>query len=563
MILFAASASAGLSPSKASARRRDGELSEFGECFFVIDNTTFQHDFIRNWIPGKSQFLTKYIDQFERTQMAKSNATFIMLDDQDSDTPLYQQIYVAIRRAILCGEFQPTMSLPATRLLAAQLGVARMTVINAYEQLLAEGYLESRAGAGTFVAAYLPEEFLQTPPYETDKSLGKAAPRPIKFAEYGRHVSAHRAAVIQHHCPTPHLPFQHGVSAIDKFPFDVWAKIAQKWHKRPPASALGYHDPAGLQPLRAAVAAHLASARGVRCAAEQVIITNGTQQALDLVGRIFLGKGDEVWLEDPCYFGARDIFAATGAKIVPAPIDAEGFDLRQARRDGRRARLVYVTPSHQYPLGVTMSLARRLKLLEWARETASFIVEDDYNSEYRYAGRPLASLQGLDRDGRVIYLGTFSKTIFPALRLGCLVVPSDLIEVFTAARALADLHAASLDQAILAEFITTGHFARHLRRMRGIYAERQQCLVEEARKYLSGALEVAPAAAGMHLIGWLPEGVDDREVARRAGALQLEISPISAYCIKQKLRGGLFLGYTAFDEKQIRQGVIKLARLLT
>jgi GntR family transcriptional regulator/MocR family aminotransferase len=252
-----------------------------------------------------------------------------------------------------------------------------------------------------------------------------------------------------------------------------------------------------------------------------------------------------------------------GARIVPVPIDDEGFDLQTARKRSRKARLIYVTPSHQFPLGVTMSLPRRLSLLEWARERDAFIIEDDYNSEYRYAGRPLASLQGLDRDGRVIYVGTFSKTIFPALRLGYLVVPADLMDVFAAARALNDLHSPGIEQAVLAEFIAERHFARHIRRMRGLYEVRQQCLVEEARKNLGGMLELAPAKAGMHLIGWLPDGVSDREVSRRAADDGLNLAPVSAYCIDQKLRDGFLLGYTAHDEKHIRQGMKKLARVLT
>lgn len=486
---------------------------------------------------------------------------FIMLEE-NSDQPLYRQIYETIRRAILSGKFYPTMPLPASRLLAKQLRVARMTVINAYDQLLAEGYLESKTGAGTFVAAHLPEEFLQASGVASSGKQEKSAPRKINFSAYGKHLVKDGAAILRHHGASSFVPFQQGVPAVDKFPFDIWTRIAQKWLKKPPASLLGYNHPAGFKPLREAVAAHLESVRGLRCTAEQVIITNGTQQALDLIGRIFLEKTDEVWIEDPCYLGASDIFASTGAKLVPVPVDSEGFDLREAQKKSRRAQMVYVTPSHQYPLGVTMSLARRMNLLEWARETGSFIVEDDYNSEFRYAGRPLASLQGLDRDGRVIYLGTFSKTIFPALRLGCLVVPPDLTEVFAAARALTDYHSPLIEQAILAEFIAERHFARHLRRMRGIYEERQQILVAEAKTHLRGRLEISPAEAGMHLIGWLSEGVSDREVAGLAAEAELKIFPISALCVDETLRGGLILGYTAFDEKQIKQGVQKLARVL-
>ena len=486
---------------------------------------------------------------------------FIQLDDKSTAGPIYRQIYEAIQRAILRGELQSGKMLPPTRVLAKQLGVARTTVINAYDQLLAEGYLEGQKGAGTFVAAQLPEEFLQTSSWERQDGQAKSPSRKIHLSEYGKNLMQRRDAIMRNHGPTFLLPFQHGVSALDLFPFDVWAKIAQRWQKKPPASILGYGHPVGFQPLREAVAAHLTAARGVHCSAEQIIITNGTQQALDLIGRIFLAPGDDVWLEDPCYFGAHDIFCAMGARIIPVPIDGEGFDLHEAQKRSSKARLVYLTPSHQYPLGVTMSLARRLKLLEWARTTDSFIIEDDYNSEYRYAGRPLAALQGLDRDGRVIYLGTFSKTVFPALRLGCLLVPPDLIDVFAAARALTGLHSPTLDQAILAEFIGAGHFARHIRRMRGLYLERQQCLVEEIRKHLNGVLDVTPASAGMHLIGWLPDGVSDQDIASRAQEKNLKITPLSAYCIRQKLRGGLFLGYTTFDEKQIKQAVKKLTQV--
>ncbi len=486
---------------------------------------------------------------------------FIMLKE-DSSLPLYRQIYRTIRGAILKGKFYPTMPLPASRLLAKQLRVSRMTVVNAYDQLLAEGYLETKAGAGTFVAAQLPEEFLNAPEIKYQQDENNAFPRQINFSAYGKHLLKKRTAILCHHGSTAFEPFQQGIPAIDKFPFEVWSKIAQKWQKKPPAKLLGYHHSAGYKPLREAVAAHLESARGVHCTPEQVIIVNGTQQALDLIGRIFLDAESEVFVEDPCYFGARDVFSATGARLVPVPVDKEGFNVHEARKKSEKARLVYVTPSHQYPLGITMTLGRRMNLLEWARETGSFIIEDDYNSEYRYAGRPLASLQGLDRDGRVIYLGTFSKTIFPALRLGCLVVPPDLIGVFTAARTLTDLHSPAVEQAVLAEFIAERHFSRHIRRMRGIYEERQQILVAEAGKYLQGMIEINAAEAGMHLIGWLPAGVSDREVSRRASDAGLKTSPISALCLNETLRGGLFLGYTAFDEKQIKAGVKKLGQVL-
>ncbi len=485
-----------------------------------------------------------------------------MLDDKNSSCPIYKQIYDTIRCSILSGEFESNMQLPATRLLAEQLGVSRMTVINAYEQLFAEGYLEGKIGAGTFVASHLPEEFLQTPHIENQKREVKKPQRKLNLSHYGTSLLKNSGQVLRCHQATSFLPFQHGITALDKFPFDVWAKIAQKWHRNPPRDILGYGNPSGFRPLREAVAAHLETSRGVRCVPEQVIIINGTQQGVDLISKVLLGPQDKVWLEEPCYLGARDGFAFAGAKVVHVEVDDEGFDLREAQKECRAARLVYVTPSHQFPLGVTMSLARRLSLLKWASENEAWIIEDDYNSEYRYAGRPLASLQGLDCDGRVIYLGSFSKTIFPSLRLGCLVVPPDLVDVFTAARALADLHSPVLNQAILAEFIAEGHLARHIRRMRGLYEERQEILIAEIKKRLDGFLEVSKADAGMHIIGWLPNGVNDNEVSQKGAEVNLHLIPISTYRNKESSRGALVLGYTAFDEKQIKEGVKKLAKIL-
>ena len=485
---------------------------------------------------------------------------FIILDDKNFKTPLYRQIYEAIRLGILSGEYESEMRLPASRLLAKQLGVARMTIINAYEQLFAEGYLEGKTGAGTFVAAHLPEEFLQTS--RTDSKTKTHQPkRKIKLSDYGEKLTESDYAVWRSQRPSAFQPFQHGVPAIDKFPFEVWSKISQNVQKNPPPELFGYGEPAGFLPLREAIAAHLQAARGVNCTAEQIIITSGTQQAVDLIARVLLEPEDEIWMEEPCYPGARDIFASNGAKISHVAVDAEGFDVSKAQKQSA-ARMVYVTPSHQFPTGVTMSLARRLSLLEWAGETDAWILEDDYDSEYRYAGRPLASLQGLDRDGRVIYIGTFSKTIFPALRLGCLVAPPDLVKTFCAARALSDVHSPTINQAILADFIADGHYARHLRRMRTLYETRQNCLIEAVKKHLGGVLEISKADAGMHIIGWLPEGVKDDEIAQKAREINLNIAPLSNYCNRDFGRGGLIFGYTGFDEKQIEKGVKELAKVL-
>jgi GntR family transcriptional regulator/MocR family aminotransferase len=486
---------------------------------------------------------------------------FIVIDVK-SEVPLYRQIYETIRRSILSGEFYSGKQLPASRALAKQLKVSRMTVLNAYDQLFAEGYLEGKTGAGTFVARHLPEEFLQTTPVNQQKSDAKTLPRQLIFSRYGKNVLRENRTIFQYNQSTPPVPFQHGLPAIDQFPFDVWTKIANKKYRTLEREAFGYGQPGGFPALRESIAAYLKSFRGVVCAPEQVIITGGAQQALDLIGRILIEPKAKVLIEDPGYFGVKQALQSFDAKFIPVPVDEEGFNLKASLKQSRNARLVYVTPSHQFPLGVTMTLPRRLHLLEWAKKNECWIIEDDYDSEFRYEGRPLPSLQGLDRDGRVLYIGTFSKTLFPALRLGCLVVPPDLIEIFTAVRALSGSQSPLIDQATLAEFIAEGHFGRHIRRMRRLYDERQEILVSEMKKHLAGKLEVENSTSGMHVIGWLPDGIDDKHIAKQAALSGIKAAAVSAHLLTKCQRGGLILGYTAVNEKQIKKGVRQLAKAL-
>ncbi|MGI8469742.1 MAG: PLP-dependent aminotransferase family protein [Pyrinomonadaceae bacterium] len=485
---------------------------------------------------------------------------FIILDEK-SKAPLYRQIYETIRRSILSGEFYSGKQLPASRELAKQLGISRMTVLNAYDQLLAEGYLESKMGAGTFVTQHLPEEFLYTPSITRQKSSVKNLPRQLTLSRYGKNVLRESRAVLPYN-QTPLVPFQHGLPAINEFPFDVWTKLTNKNYRALDRQAFGYGHPAGFPALREAIAAHLKSARGVVCAPEQVIITGGAQQAFDLIGRIFLEPKTKVLIENPGYFGVKQAFQSFDAKLVPVPVDEEGFNLASVLKQSRNARLAYVTPSHQFPLGITMSLPRRLQLLEWAKKNESWIIEDDYDSEFRYEGRPLPSLQGLDRDGRVLYIGTFSKTLFPALRLGCLVVPPDLIEIFTTVRALSSFHPPLIEQATLAEFIAEGHFGRHIRRMLQLYDERREILVSEIKKHLAGKLEVKNSASGMHIIGWLPDGFEDTRIAKQAALFGITTATVSSHSLTKWQRGGLILGYTAINEKQIKKGVRQLAKAM-
>lgn len=474
--------------------------------------------------------------------------------------PIYKQIYETVRRDILEGRMSPGTRLPASRRMADHLGVSRMTVVNAYDQLLAEGYLEGKRGSGTFVASRLPEEFLRVAP-ATRTAARKTSRRSLGLSAYGKNLLSGHATINSHHSETVAVPFQHGLIAVDEFPFDIWTKISQRHLKYSYRTLGGYGEAAGFRPLRTAIAHHLRSTRGVQCDHEQIIVTAGTQQALFMIAKVLLSADDRVWIENPCHLGTSDVMSAFGVEVSHVPVDDEGFDLDRVRKERNVARVVYVTPSRQFPLGMTMSLQRRLNLLEWAKENEAWIIEDDYDSEFRYSGRPLPSLQGLDRNRRVLYVGTFSKTVFPGLRLGCLVVPPDLIDIFTAARTLIDLHAPLTDQMVLADFIAEGHFERHVRRMRTLYHERQCALIEEVQKRMGDFLEASRSDAGMHVVAWLSKGVDDRKLSEHVTAHGLRAAPLSRYTYGKQERGGLLLGYTAFNEKQIKSGVKKLSKI--
>jgi GntR family transcriptional regulator/MocR family aminotransferase len=478
--------------------------------------------------------------------------------DSAAPTPLFRQLYDGLRRSILDGTLASGMRLPATRGLAGDLGVSRNTVLNAYEQLLAEGYLEGKIGSGTYVSCTLPEDMIQV-----CGGGEPERPRPRKRRTLSRRgeLLARTSSSVSRFGGVPQ-PFRPGIPALDAFPFETWMRLVARHHRRPGPALLGYDHAAGHAPLRAAIAAHLGPARAVRCDPDQVIVTTGSQQGLDLIARLLLDPGDTAWVEDPGYPGARAALAGSGVELVPVPVDAEGLDVAAGAARCPDARLAYVTPSHQYPLGVTMSLCRRLALLEWAGRADAWLVEDDYDSEFRYAGRPLAALQGLDRGGRVIYLGTFGKPLFPSLRLGYLVVPPDLVDAFVAARAVIDRQAPSLTQAVVADFINEGHFLRHIRRMRTLYRERQETLLRAARRELEGLLEVGPCETGMHLVSWLPQGRDDVQASKAAARAGVEVPPLSAYCSERCRRGGLLLGYAGWEPRQIRDAVRRLGASL-
>jgi GntR family transcriptional regulator/MocR family aminotransferase len=478
--------------------------------------------------------------------------------DPSSKVPLHQQIYSALREIILERRMKAGMRLPSTRALAAELGVSRTTVVLAFEQLWSEGYITGRSGSGTFVAESIPDELLRVrrqSPGAISAPLGERT-----ISRRGLRLASTPSGFLKDE-GNPRA-FQPGLPAIDSFPFEIWSRLCSKRWRCLPAELGGYGNPAGYYPLREAIANYLNVFRGVRCQPEQVIIVAGSQPGLDLTARVLLDPGDSAWIEDPGYRGAYGALLGSGVGLVPVRVDEQGLDVRAGEVAASGAKLAYVTPSHQYPLGVTMSLTRRLALLAWASQTGSWILEDDYDSEYRYSGRPLAALQGIDHEGRVIYVGTFSKVLLPALRLGYLVVPGDLIDAFTAAHSHSAYNAPPIEQAILTEFLNEGYFARHVRKMRALYQERQAILIAAASRELDGLLEVRPAEAGMHLIGWLPDNSDDQFISRQAAKVGIDIRPLSFYCIEAKPRPGLLLGYTGISPAAINEGVRKLSTLL-
>jgi GntR family transcriptional regulator/MocR family aminotransferase len=463
-------------------------------------------------------------------------------------------LYDALRSEILEGRIRTGVRLPATRDLAAQYGLSRGTVVSAFDRLRAEGYVVQRTGSGTRVNTVLPQDLLRTP---------RAAARPAAERPPARHLTgfASRVSLFRGYEPRSIHAFRDNQPALDLFPITVWARVAARRLRRASPALLVGTEPLGYPPLQHAVADYLRTSRGVRCEPGQVAIVSGVQEALDLVARLVLDPGDRVCLEEPGYIGAARVFESVGATIVPVPVDAQGITL--GARPWRGARLAYVTPAHQFPLGLEMSLPRRLALLERARTAGTLIFEDDYDAEYRYSGRPVPALQGLDRHGVVLFSGTFSKVLFPSLRLGYLVVPPDLVDRVTAAKSVVSRHASLLDQAVLCDFIADGHFGRHLRRMREIYAERLGVLLREGRAHLEGLVEISDIEAGLQTVGWLANGMTDVAAQRAAAARGVEVTPISRYARTPLAREGLHLGFAAVDANEIRRGVRELSVALS
>ncbi len=483
-------------------------------------------------------------------------ASLLIRMDVRAREPLQQQIYAGLRRAILEGVLRPGARVPSSRALAADLGVSRTTSLLATEQLLAEGYLTAARGSGTFVALELPDDLPRTE--------GPSRPRGFRHPRLSRRGEALRAAQpAARRVPGPPRPFRLGIPALDLFPVRVWSQLAARRLGAISASQLDYGEAVGSQELREAIAEHVRAARGTQCRADQVLVVAGAQRAMHLVCQTLLDPGDEAWLEEPAYPGAHNALVAAGARIRPAPVDADGLNVEFVAGRDSRARLVYVTPSHQFPLGVPMSLPRRLALLKWASARGVWVIEDDYDSEFRYGARPIPCLHGLDVDGRVIYVGSFSKTLFPALRLGFAIVPDDLIDPLLAARRAAEMQPPRFEQAVLADFMRGGHYERHLRRMRTADRERLEALQAAAQRHCSGALRLRPTRTGLHAVGDLVEA-DARVVFEQAAERGVEVMPLAAYCYSRaRPPEALVLGFGGVRPDAIETGMERLAAAIS
>ena len=465
--------------------------------------------------------------------------------------PLFRQLYLGLRDGILSGAFASGQKLPSTRDLAEQMGISRTVALSAYDQLLAEGYVTGRGGSGTYVSSGV----------TANRPARDEISRKPRLSRFGLAASTtlSRVRVLAKRKPALAFDFAYGRSDIERFPFEVWRRILLARSRKMTVAELDYAPAGGNIALQEAICTHLRRSRAVVCEPSQVIIVNGSQQALDLIVRVLIERGDRVAVEDPCYQGTREVLRAAGAHLLPVRVDHEGLD---PERLPASARAAFVTPSHQFPTGAILPLARRVALLEWAKRKKSIVVEDDYDGEFRYEGQPLESLQGLDREGRVVYIGTFSRTIFSALRIGYLVAPKPLVPIFTAAKWLCDRHTATLEQQTLAEFIANGHYERYLRHVRRRNTARRAALLGAIRSHLDNRVEVTGDGAGAHVVLWPKRRVTEEALISAAAARGVGVYGIAAYFLRRPSRPGIMLGYARMSEEEIREGIGRLAEVM-
>ncbi len=474
--------------------------------------------------------------------------------ERGTSVPIYRQLDAWFRRLILDGTLAPGQKLPSTRELAGELGVSRITVKSVYEQLGAEGYVEARTGSGTFIA----------PGLDSEMASGIGLPlHEIKLPEFeisdrARSIMSSKASV--RHGKTE--PFRPAVPALDKFPVKLWNKYLLEAMTSGGYRNLSYGDIRGNPALRRSIAKHLTDARGMQVDPDHIIVTSGAQQAFVLIAFVLMNKHDTVWYEDPGHIGGRDVMQLMGANVAPVPIDDEGLDLQFAIETHPKPAIIFTTPSHQQPLGTTMSLVRRLSLLNYAHENDVWVIEDDYDSEFRYLGRPLPALSALDSERRVLYVGTFSKSMYAAIRVGYMVVPPALVESFAKARNLLGQSSSAVVEQALSRFMDDGRYVEHIRKMRRIYRERRDILFECLTNDCADILEPQPAEAGMHMVAWLKNGLDDQTAHLALLDAGIESLPLSVYCINPLGRSGLVLGFSCAPEKRIPQLVLRLSKTL-
>jgi GntR family transcriptional regulator / MocR family aminotransferase len=478
--------------------------------------------------------------------------------NKDNSVPLYLQIYQQLRQSILNGQLAPGSRLPPSRKFAKACGVARITISEAYDQLQAEGFVVSRTGSGTFVTDNLPN--LASQGNRLTANIGKRPFRPT-FSQWGNRVLAARSKPERPFAHRPAIDFGFGRSFPHIFPYDVWRKLLARYLSTDDVMLSRYGSVAGFLPLRQAIANYLQKLRGVVCQPEQIVIVNGAQQALDILARLLLQPNDEVLMETPGYSDAYALFRVHGADVTTLAVDYQGLPIHDIPPQCQ-AKLLFVTPSNQFPRGGTMPLTRRLALLKWARKQNALIIEDDYDGALRYDSRPLAAMQGLDRDGRVVYLGTFSKVLFPALRLSYVVLPNALVTPFVQAKGLIDRGAPTLTQAAVSDFITEGYFERHLRLLRHVYGQRRECLVHELEAKLPGRIQYAPDAAGLHIMLYLSQKVNEADVVQRAAECGVGVYPGAGYHLQKPAPPSILLGFSGLTEADITEGIRLLATVL-
>jgi GntR family transcriptional regulator / MocR family aminotransferase len=485
--------------------------------------------------------------------MPKTVSSFeLTLDSRPQHQTLTSWLYAALRVAILEGRLGPGTRLPASRDFATQYGLSRGTVVSVLERLQAEGYVSCRVGVGTWVnrvAAPSPNRQMTATPPAYIRRVVSAYVRPKPFVDLAFTEGVR--------------PFRIGNPATAEFPAELWGRIAANRARNFRSWLKTEEDGRGYRPLRDAIAEYLRASRGVRCSSEQIVIVSGIQQALDLLSRFLLKQHDPVWMEDPGYFGASIAFGTVGARIIAVPVDEEGLSVSAGVKICPHAKGVYLTPAHQFPMGVTMSLERRMAVLKWAARAGAFVIEDDYDSEYRFEGQPVPALQSLDNRSNVIFIGSFSKTMFPSLRMGYVVLPPSLVNCFVSFRYRTDFRNSTFDQAVLCEFIVDGHLARHLRRMRNLYAGRLAALIEGGKQHLSGLLELSNVRAGLYTIGFLKNGMASRRAEKLVAAQGIEVLAVDRFTLRRPDPKALLLGFAAYDEDAIRQGLIRVAKALS